>query len=227
MSTSPITLAQAGTWEDRVGATDWDAVRAGLDAYGCAQTGPLLTSGEAAAIAALYPDGTRFRSTVNMARHRFGEGQYRYFAHPFPEAVTALKQALYPRLLPIARDWWTRLGRPAPWPDRLDDWLAACTPPGRPNPRRSCCATGPGTGTPSPGPLRRPGVPAAGGDQPQPPRHRSHRRGVPAYEQRPAPSPAAPPPSSRTGTAWCSPPATARCSPSGAGRRRRSGTACP
>jgi hypothetical protein len=116
----------AGTWPDRVNATDWDEVRTGLDGYGCALTGPLLTSEEAAAIAALYPDGTRFRSTVNMARHRFGEGEYRYFAHPFPEAVTALKQALYPRLLPIARDWWTRLGRPAPWPDRLDDWLAAC-----------------------------------------------------------------------------------------------------
>jgi hypothetical protein len=126
MSTSPTTMAGAGTWADRVGATDWDEVRAGLDAYGCALTGPLLTSGEAATIAALYPDAARFRSTVNMARHRFGEGEYRYFAHPFPEAVTALKQALYPRLLPIARDWWNRLGRPAPWPDRLDDWLAAC-----------------------------------------------------------------------------------------------------
>ena len=116
----------AGTWRDCVEDTDWDAVRAGLDGYGCGLTGPLLTSDEAAAIAALYPDDTRFRSTVNMARHRFGEGEYRYFAHPYPEAVTALKQALYPKLLPIARDWWGRLGRPAPWPDRLEDWLEAC-----------------------------------------------------------------------------------------------------
>jgi len=116
----------AGRWQARVEATDWEAVRAGLDGYGCGLTGPLLTTEEAAAITALYPDVTRFRSTVNMARHRFGEGEYRYFARPFPEAVTALKQALYPKLLPIARDWWTRLGRPAPWPDHLDDWLAAC-----------------------------------------------------------------------------------------------------
>ncbi|MUM26373.1 2OG-Fe(II) oxygenase [Mycolicibacterium sp. CBMA 295] len=34
--------------------------------------------------------------------------------------------ALYPRLLLIARDWWAKLGRPAPWPDDLDDWLAMC-----------------------------------------------------------------------------------------------------
>jgi hypothetical protein len=110
----------------RVAATDWDAVRADLEVYGCGLTGPLLTPDEAVGIAARYPDGSRFRSTVNMARHRFGEGEYRYFAEPFPAAVTALKQALWPMLLPIARDWWTRLGRDTPWPDSLEDWLEEC-----------------------------------------------------------------------------------------------------
>jgi uncharacterized protein len=113
-------------WEERVSATDWDRVRADLDAYGCGLTGPLLTAEEAAQIAALYDDGSRFRSTINMARHRFGEGEYRYFAEPFPEAVTELKRLLYPRLLPIARDWWSRLGRERPWPDSLEEWLAMC-----------------------------------------------------------------------------------------------------
>ena len=117
---------QPGRWEERVSATDWNSVRADLDAYGCGLTGPLLTPDEAAQIAALYDDGSRFRSTVNMGRHRFGEGEYRYFAEPFPEAVTGLKHALYPRLLPIARDWWTRLGRETPWPDSLPEWLAMC-----------------------------------------------------------------------------------------------------
>jgi hypothetical protein len=113
-------------WAGRVGAVDWDNVRTELDQYGCALTGPLLSPGEAAQIAAMYPDAGRFRSTVDMARHRFGEGEYRYFAEPFPDAVVALKQALYPRLLPIAREWWARLGRAAPWPDTLDDWLGRC-----------------------------------------------------------------------------------------------------
>lgn len=45
---------------------------------------------------------------------------------PYPEPIERLKQALYPRLLPIARDWWSKLGRPTPWPDSLDDWLATC-----------------------------------------------------------------------------------------------------
>jgi hypothetical protein len=40
--------------------------------------------------------------------------------------VERLKHALYPRLLPIARDWHAKLGRPAPWPDTLDEWLRMC-----------------------------------------------------------------------------------------------------
>jgi hypothetical protein len=122
----PASSTRLDRWEERVSATDWDSVRADLDAYGCGLTGPLLTPDEAAQIAALYDDDSRFRSTINMGRHRFGEGEYRYFAEPFPEAVTGLKRALYPRLLPIARDWWTRLGRETPWPDSLSEWLAMC-----------------------------------------------------------------------------------------------------
>jgi uncharacterized protein len=122
------------TWRDRAEAVDWDGVRAELDRYGCALTGPLLTPGEAAEIAALYADDSRFRSTITMSRHRFGEGEYRYFAPPFPEAVAGLRQALYPRLLPIARDWWAGLGREAPWPDTLEEWLRMCHEAGQTRP---------------------------------------------------------------------------------------------
>jgi hypothetical protein len=119
-------VRSAGLWRGRVEATDWERVQAGLDSCGCALTGPLLSPAECAEVAALYDDDSLFRSTVNMARHRFGEGEYRYFAEPFPDAVTELKQALYPKLLPVARDWWTKLGRETPWPGRLDDWLDLC-----------------------------------------------------------------------------------------------------
>jgi uncharacterized protein len=129
-----VGTGRAATWRDRTGAADWDSIRADLDVYGCGLIGPLLNPDEAAEIAALYSDDSRFRSTINMARHRFGEGEYRYFTEPFPEAVTGLKQALYPKLLPIARAWWARLGRPAPWPDSLDDWLEMCHAAGQRRP---------------------------------------------------------------------------------------------
>jgi hypothetical protein len=86
----------------------------------------LLTPTECAAIVDLYPHHGLFRSTVNMSRYRYGQGEYRYFERPYPQPVEALKQALYPRLLPIARDWWTKLGREASWPDTLDEWLTIC-----------------------------------------------------------------------------------------------------
>jgi hypothetical protein len=121
-----VVHAAADTWEKRVGAASWDSIQSELDEFGCALIGQLLISSEAADIAALYTDDTRFRSTIDMGRYRFGEGEYRYFAPPFPDAVVALKRALYPRLLPIARDWWTRLNRTAPWPDSIDEWLKMC-----------------------------------------------------------------------------------------------------
>jgi hypothetical protein len=127
-------MSPARPWRRRVEETDWSAVHADLDAAGCALTGPLLSADEAAEIAALYQDDARFRSTVHMGRYRFGEGEYRYFAEPFPEAVSELKQALYPKLLPIARDWWTKLGRDTPWPDSLDDWLHTCHTAGQTKP---------------------------------------------------------------------------------------------
>jgi uncharacterized protein len=127
-------MSAGTTWADRVAAVNWETVRADLDAFGAALTGPLLSPDESAQIAALHSCEQRFRSTVNMARHRFGEGEYRYFAEPFPEAVVALKHALYPRLLPIAREWWTRLRRETPWPETLSEWLHMCHAAGQTKP---------------------------------------------------------------------------------------------
>jgi len=114
------------TWQTRVEAGDWNAIAAEVDEFGGAPLPPLLSADEAEGIRNLYADDGRFRSTIDMRRHRFGEGEYRYFARPYPEPIDELKGALYPRLLPIARDWWAKLGRPAPWPDTLDEWLGMC-----------------------------------------------------------------------------------------------------
>ena len=110
----------------RVAETDWAALAAELDAHGCAPTAPLLTPAECRDLTALYEKPELFRTTVDMARHRFGSGEYRYFTHDLPAPVSALRAALYPRLLPVARDWAARLGRPAPWPDSLEEWLERC-----------------------------------------------------------------------------------------------------
>jgi uncharacterized protein len=112
---------------EAIDQADWKSITGELDEFGGALLPRLLTDRECADIQALYPDQTGvFRSTINLGQHRFGEGEYRYFDTPYPEPVDRLKQALYPHLVPIARDWWERLGRPAPWPDSLDEWLDRC-----------------------------------------------------------------------------------------------------
>jgi len=119
--------ARTDVWADRVASGDWGAITEEVNEYGGALLPQLLSAEEAGQIRSLYDDQTGvFRTTVDMGRHRFGEGQYRYFNAPYPEPMERLKQALYPRLLPIARDWWGKLGREAIWPETLDEWLEMC-----------------------------------------------------------------------------------------------------
>ena len=117
---------------------------ASLDDCGVAPLGRVLDLDECRSLAALYDDDRRFRSTIDMARHRFGSGEYRYFADPLPSVVARLRAELWPHLVPIARDWAARLGRPAPWPDRLADWLAACHEAGQTRPTPLLLRYGPG-----------------------------------------------------------------------------------
>jgi hypothetical protein len=113
-------------WAQRVDSGDWGAITSDVNEYGGALLPRLLTDAECGELRKMYAHDDLFRSTIIMGRHRFGEGEYRYFRSPYPEPIERLKQALYPRLLPIARDWWAKLGRDAIWPDTLDEWLDMC-----------------------------------------------------------------------------------------------------
>ena len=93
----------------RVDALPWNDLSDQLDSRGFAVTEPLLDAARCAELADLF-DGGSFRSTVEMARHRFGDGRYRYFDHPLPEPIPELRTAFYARLAPIANRWSGRLG---------------------------------------------------------------------------------------------------------------------
>ena len=60
--------------DDRLRHLDWKAIEGSLWEHGCAKTPPILTAEECAGLVALYRDEGRFRSRVDMARHRFGLG---------------------------------------------------------------------------------------------------------------------------------------------------------
>jgi len=132
-----------GSLGERVDALPWEDLRGQLDARGFAETAPLLGAEECAALADLFESG-RFRSTIDMARYRFGEGRYRYFDHPLPEAVAALRTALYRHLAPVANVWAARLGRGDGFPLDHGALLARCRAAGQTRPTPLLLRYGPG-----------------------------------------------------------------------------------
>lgn len=105
------------------GVTDW---REDLDSQGWALTGALLSPDECSALRDLFDDMSHFRNHVDMQRHGYGQGQYRYFTYPLPAAVGRLRQTLYARLAPLANHWHERLDRPQRFPATLDEYLEHC-----------------------------------------------------------------------------------------------------
>jgi uncharacterized protein len=120
--------------EDRIDALDWSDLRRELDERGFAVTDQVLEASECRELAALF-DGDGFRSTIDMARHRFGDGRYRYFAHPLPRLVQAARTAFYAQLAPIANAWAERLsGDTHRFPDTHEALLERCRRAGQERP---------------------------------------------------------------------------------------------
>ena len=115
-----------------------------LDSQGCALIETLLTAEECRQIAALYPEERLFRSTVHMARHGFGKGEYRYFRYPLPVRLTELRTSLYARLAPIANRWNETMGIERRYPAEHEDYIAECHAAGQQRPTPLLLQYGPG-----------------------------------------------------------------------------------
>ena len=125
---------QSGDNQARVTAIDWDNVSGILGNSGWAPLGKLLTAGECADLSSLYDTGEHFRSTVVMARHGFGKGEYKYFAYPLPEIVAALRPALYAGLAPIANAWNEAMGIDVRYPPVHAHFIKRCHEAGQTRP---------------------------------------------------------------------------------------------
>jgi hypothetical protein len=128
-----------------VAQLDPDAIREGLDARGFWISPALLDPPTCARIAEFYDaEGVSFRSTVSMAKYGFGQGEYKYFAHPLPEVVTILRKTMYERLAPVANQWRVRWGQKADWPSRHDALVKRCAAAGQMRPTPLLLRYGPG-----------------------------------------------------------------------------------
>jgi uncharacterized protein len=126
---------------DRIPETD---LAAALDRDGYAVLPGLIAPDECRSLVALYDEPDPFRSRVVMARHGFGEGEYKYLAYPLPPLVEELRRSLYPRLAPVANAWERQLGRQESFPDALGAYLARCHDAGQRRPTPLILKYGPG-----------------------------------------------------------------------------------
>src|SRR5919206_4623875 len=123
-----------GDAEARVEALDWSRVATDLNAQGWALIDRLLTPGQCEVIAGLYEGDGHFRSTVVMARHGFGRGEYKYFAYPLPDIVSELRTSIYPHLAPIANRWNEAMGIDVRYPPAHAEFLRRCHDAGQRRP---------------------------------------------------------------------------------------------
>jgi hypothetical protein len=116
---------------------DWGGIERTIEAQGFARLPRLLSGEQCETLAAMYADSARFRTRIDMARFRFGVGEYQYFANPLPPLVDQLRHDLYERLAPIANEWRSRLrSSRSAFPATLDAFLEVCRRAGqcRPTP---------------------------------------------------------------------------------------------
>ena len=123
-----------GTLTRRLAGVDAAALGTAIDAAGFAVVPGLLGARECAALARLFDDDARFRQTIDMARLRFGEGRYRYFATPLPPLVATLRAGLYPPLAAVANRWAAALGERTRFPPTLRAFLRTCAAHGQRRP---------------------------------------------------------------------------------------------
>ncbi len=118
----------------RLADLDWTSLERSLWDWGYAKTPPVLTPDECATLVAMYADDSRFRSRIDMARYRFGVGEYKYFDAPLPPLVQDLRAHAYPPLAAIANQFEAALDTATLHPTELTGLQAVCRRRGQTKP---------------------------------------------------------------------------------------------
>ena len=118
----------------RVAAVDWARIAAELDSQGWATLPAMLRPEECRGIEGLYDRERLFRSRIVMARHGFGQGEYKYFAYPLPALVSELRRAVYSHLAPIANRWHEAMRLQTRFPARHEEFVKRCHAAGQTRP---------------------------------------------------------------------------------------------
>ena len=95
--------------ETRLASKDWQAIRKELHNNGFAIVKQVLTKEECDGLIAEYDADKTYRKTINMARYRFGLGEYKYFQYPLPPLISKMRETVYAEIAPVANQWMQEL----------------------------------------------------------------------------------------------------------------------
>ena len=113
---------------------NWLEIERELDERGVAVLPGLLTQFQCEEVQRFYPQADHFRSTVVMARHNFGKGEYKYFSYPLPDIIEKLRTAAYSRLQATANRWNAAMGIDVAFPESHAQFLHRCHQAGQTRP---------------------------------------------------------------------------------------------
>ncbi|MFM7855227.1 MAG: 2OG-Fe(II) oxygenase [Flammeovirgaceae bacterium] len=109
-----------------VDSINWSHVHGSLNEKGFATVPAFFSKEECSNLASLYLQSKLYRSVINMKRHRFGEGEYKYFAYPLPAVVQNVRQHIYAHLTPLANEWMQQLGLDTSFPAEHPTLIKRC-----------------------------------------------------------------------------------------------------
>jgi len=118
----------------RLAKIDWDATASSLTETGFALLPKLLSRPECKALISLYSRPELFRTRIDMAKFRFGQGEYQYFNYPLPPLVEALRHGIYTKLVKVANTWSELLRTGDEFPRDLETLLKFCHQRGQTRP---------------------------------------------------------------------------------------------
>ena len=113
---------------------DLSTVSHDVESQGWAVINGLLNPSECRSFTELYAQEAPFRTRIIMARHGFGQGEYRYFSYPLPSRLAHLRAELYSSLVSLANSMNEGMGIDVRFPEAYEDFQKRCHDAGQTRP---------------------------------------------------------------------------------------------
>jgi hypothetical protein len=118
---NPIDVVQ-----EKISEIDWQLVSEEMNAKGYSLVSRFLNDQYCKECIDEYGNEDIYRKTIKMERHSFGLGEYKYFKYPLPDLIHIIREAVYPKLVPIANMWMKMLSIKRYYPDEFDELQKLC-----------------------------------------------------------------------------------------------------